>query len=905
MFKKFASIVLTLAFMATLIVVPPVQAEYTNQWTDSFEEGSGAMSGNHYVSSGENGLLIKSASYTSYTPSLKLGPAMGYNGTGGLHVNCTTKMSDGEYWSTGITTRGVTLEENTAVVLSYKIKLLEMEKISSVKEYLFLSGVTGSGRISNSSQSALRYLTPGNNGTTENFEIGKWYTIVTKVTGTGTTKSTTTYVLNEDNTLKGTSTKNITITVGSAYTAATQPIYLWPVFAVSNTAKKDLVFDDISLTKINTSNTQSISFNGIRSNIKDGETGVALDKTFRLAFDHDLASTAADTVKLYKKADTQKTSPIACTVSAKAYDSFLLTPSELELNTEYVLDFSGVTSAQGAAISQTSQSISFKTVDPGEQPIAPVQFVSAAATSGNFTDGTYSNAPLTDAFTLNFDSAILEPTYGTAVKLYKTADNSETAVAATLTMADDEKSFTLTPKAALSLGTNYTIDFAGVKTSLGGAIEGTSAVTFTTIASRAPLYVTDDFEAAATINGSLAGGNYKTSDVLNSFSSYTYVVDNVGIGGGKGLRLNNVGSPNTVTIKTKNFELDESETLFLEYKIKINSLNAASTQAVYLTLTDSTVLYPTSGETIFKMLDYGEKTYITDQGQGRSYAYDSSKWYTMLVKIGRKSQSGYVFDENGNVVLEQNYNMSLSNLVKYEITSISSTNTEISMYLDDFKAYRVQNEAFAPIDSKSTVTNGATGIGTTGDIKLVFNQAFAKFTPDVVGAISFYEGSTKLDATIRRNGGNEIIITPAQSLNAGRTYTIKVANGLTSLSGKAYGGPAEISFTTKTIYNINPVSTTLAIAQDGSISAGSKTLVVDNVGDVVESPVIVVAVYADHRLDKLIGCEVFDVDSLTARENTLEFTLANSYANAGSVKILIYDSMSDLKPLMKAYKITK
>ena len=915
--KKILSLFTVLCLMTLLIAIPSVvQADYANKWTEDFEnETSGGIEyskGSYYVSSGDDGLFIYPNSIATdnvWSKHLELSPDGGVGGTRALRIHCDESQNGTNWRGAHTALRGITLKENTAVVLRYKIKYTKLPTaVTSSGASIHLSSVLGGKKYININDAAIR-------GTISYFQLGKWYTIVTKVTGTGATKATTSYIWDETGALTHSETRNVTITIPSGVEIANQPIYMFPVVVPELSTQSELYLDDVSLTEIKTDNTENIAFDAIGSNIANGATGVALNKTFRIAFDHDLASTAADTVKLYKKSDTEKKSPIAYTVSAKAFDSFLLTPSGLEPNTEYVLDFSGVTSSAGAAISQTSQSISFKTVDPGETPIEPVKFVSAAATSGNFTDGTYSNAALTDAFTLNFDSAILEPTYGTAVKLYKTADTSKTAIAATITMSDDAKSFVLTPSAALSLGTNYTIDFAVVMTSLGGTIEGTSAITFTTIASRGTLYVTDDLEAAATINGSLSGSNYKTSNILDYFSSYTSVADGAGVDGSKGIKIDNTSSSgSTVSISSKSFDLDESETLFVEYKLNIKDVSvgdtASTNQAGYFTISNANSLYPGSSNAIFKFIKDTDSTTgntyypMTNNGQSRKMTWDADEYYTVVMMITRTAQNGYVYDEEGNLLLEASLEQNLNDSVKVNWLSINSNKNILNMNLDDFKVSRVQNETLDPIDSECTVTNGAIDIATTGDIKLVFNQPLYK----VIKAnevFSLYEGDNKVNATIRRNGGNEIIITPAQSLDAGITYTINVANTLTSLSEKAYSGPTAISFTTKSIYKVNAKNTTLAITEDGSIVAGDKTFVVDNVGDVVLNPILIVAVYADHRLDRLIGCEVFDIDSLTARENTLKFTLANSYADAGSVKILIFDSIEVLKPIMKAYNITK
>ncbi len=891
----------------SLLEVPQVSADFTEQWTDSFESGSGVILdkdenvttgvGRYYKSN--NGFLIPTNGIThpNNANHISIGSGMGFNGSNGLYVNCNVAANSGNYYGTAVATKSVTHEEGTELILRYKLKLLEMEAPENTSTYfLFLSGVTnGAESPRNKNRAGLIYY-----GT--NYDMEEWYTFVTKVkteiSGDSLTAKTKTYVLNEDNTLKTTATKDITIPITEGKTAATQPIYLWPVSTQQNAKKKSLVLDDVSLTRIKADNTQKISFDPTGSNVYDGQTGIAINKTFRLAFDHELNSTAAKTVALYKKSDTQKTSPISCTILQEegAFDSFLVTPAALDVNTEYVFDLSGIKSSAGATVSDSSKTISFKTFDPGDAPIEPLALTKVSATGGDFANGTYTGAALEDKFTLTFDQEVLLPTYGTDVKIYKTADDTKTAIGAEVSLSNDMKSLEITPSTKLALNTNYTIDFSGVKSNTGVGVGETKTCTFTTVATRPAFYIEDDLSAAK------VGGAefYENSDILTKPSSTISIADGFGYDASRGFKADNTEGYASVALYTNSYELDESETLYFEFKFKINSMSTETGSNLgYFCINDSGQSNAAS-RALFKLLKTDEGVVLSDNGQGNKFSYKTGAWYTMLMAVKRDSQQGYIYDDKGALAFDVSRTKAYSDSVKLGITyGSTSTKTAGEVFYDDFKVYRIQNDSLALNNTYSTVYDNMKDAPTTGTHKLVFNQPFGKGMNASV--FSLYQGEEKVNATIKRVGGNEIRITPLESLKAGRDYTIKFTEA-TTLSGTRLE-KNEITFTTKKIYDVNALSSSLEASSDGKLASGNVTLTVDNVGNTISDCVVIVAVYGDSRLSKLVGLEMADGKTLLHGENTISVNISKNYEDVSYVEFLIYDKISTLKPLMKGFKV--
>ena len=140
-------------------------------------------------------------------------------------------------------------------------------------------------------------------------------------------------------------------------------------------------------------------------------------------------------------------------------------------------------------------------------------------------------------------------------------------------------------------------------------------------------------------------------------------------------------------------------------------------------------------------------------------------------------------------------------------------------------------------------------------------------------------------------------------MDDGTTYTIKFASTFGALSGNE-SAVSDISFTIKKIYDLQVKSSTLAIT-DKTVTAGDVTVWVKNVGTQSASVVPIAVIYDDSRLKKLLGIEIFAEQNISLGENPIVLSFENAYQGVGSVEILMYDNLKNLKPLMHNYKITE
>ena len=902
--KKFISAILCVSIVLTmsLSMVVTVSADYTSIESDNFED-SGEIVTTNYASSyvSNNGLLVHwgdlvpDSSWTSNHLSLE--ENKGYNGTTALYLHTDTDIMSGAlYRQATVQTKGVVIGENEELIVRYKVKVKQIGA-----PYVPMPGISGkNGEAPSTSRTiALAYSWSG-------FDPDKWYTIVAKISGATATKSVDYYAVCEDGTIFDKISKNVTIGVDTTnYTEATQPIHIWPVYIPTAGGKDEsdqshIYMDDFYMAKVSTLSNQNISLDAAASTISDGAEDVLLTPTFRLVFDHSVEEGTLDTVKLYKKSDTNKQNPIACSISAKTFDGFTLKPSnKLDVNEDYVIDISGVSSTNGQVFVEEEKSIGFSTIK--ELPSEPVTFTGAAATKGgSFTEGNLTNVELDDSFTLTFDKPLSQPDASRDIVLYKSADVNKTGVSISATLSTDKKSVTVKPSSALSLNTEYTLSFEGVTSEEYGVLSGTKQVTFSTVVTRAAICLAEDFDNAT---GQI---NVYDSDILDETSG-SYTFDSTGYGKTTAVRLNSVVTNNNVNLMdTKGYSLDASEKIAFEFKLNVKSYTdlADIGHSMALGVGNDGDLSTGTGfaDTIFGIQRGENGPYIGHASTSQQLVLDPNVFYTIVIVSTTTSQTGYVYDEEGTLVYTRsipNLTTPINGAARFVCGTTGARQVRADVTFDDFKVYRIHNHTLNIDSARSSVTDGAKDVNMGGAIKLAFNQPLAEGAAEKV---SLYLGDQKLNATAEHMGGSEIAITPIDALSPGRTYKIKIDNPQ-SLFGQAYDGPASISFTTKTIYNINALGAALTVA-DGAVSAGEKTVTLDNLGDTVSDAVLVVAIYSDSRPARLIGWEMFDAD-VAAGESTVTVTLANNYQNAGSAEILLYNSMASLKPLMKSYKISQ
>ena len=163
-------------------------------------------------------------------------------------------------------------------------------------------------------------------------------------------------------------------------------------------------------------------------------------------------------------------------------------------------------------------------------------------------------------------------------------------------------------------------------------------------------------------------------------------------------------------------------------------------------------------------------------------------------------------------------------------------------------------------------------------------------------------GEEKVNATVSRVGASVIRIKPATLLKGETTYTVKFDDTLTSLTGNA-SDIENISFTTDRAYPIEITATTLAISGN-AVNSGSYTISIDNKGEAAADVKVVVALYSGETLDRLIGCEMFDI-TVAKGASTPTIALSNSYSGVGRVKILTYESLKTMKSAAFGYVINE
>ncbi|NLB80094.1 MAG: Ig-like domain-containing protein [Clostridiaceae bacterium] len=884
MLKKTFTLALSVFILMTQAVIPPVSAEYTSRTADNFEAGSVIehASGYYYASDAASGAFIRPGS-DSWAKHISLVEGIGYNGTRGLYLHSdTTKYASGNYRVSSIMTKGITMTGGSTILVQHKIKF---EGLPADAQIAF--GVFQTDQTAPSSVLAGAFSSYGSTIVNTGYTIlvGVWYTMVYEITGMGTSKQVNSYVIDENNTVCISTNKAITVKL------ADSPIYCYPVFICGNVTTEPVraVVDDFSMTEY-TAASQAVSLDPTRTSIADGTVNIPLNQVFTLGFDQSIAEGAADAVTLYETADNTK-APIAVTLTNKTFHSFTVKPIQpLTLATQYTLDVSGVSNAAGLALTG-QKTIAFTSYDPDHVEIEPVH-LDPAGTS--FAQG-QTEIGLEDDLTLAFNQDILPPVAGSSVTLYKTADTTKTPIDIEIS-AVTARGFTVKSLLPLSFATGYTLDFSGVTTTLGGAIEGTSTLNFTTILSGPMFRAQDTLEEA--VSGT--SGTLYESSVLAKTNAYVSVETGYGYEGSQGIRVYNTGAGNA-DLWTQSYELDESETLYFECKINIAEMSG---DGLYMSLNSVSF-----GRTIFRVGKNSEGKYYIAAYDGQSpYYYTPNTWYTMVWKVGINAQYGYLFDENGLLVYEVTYTGSRARPVTspvtfYPVGRITGTNMDVR--LDDIKVYRLAVSHGISLDNEdSSVTDGAAGVVPQAYITLAFNQPLGKNPADGEGAVALYKGDERVPAVVRRVGANTIRITPNVLLEPGTEYTITYP-GIASLSGNSRSGADHLSFTTRSVYSIKTTGTSLIIQENGTVFSGAIQLYLQNNAEAVDNAVFVVALYGENKLSQMVGLEVFQNQTIEEGSSEITLSLARNYAGVRYAEIFLYNDISDLTSLMYGCKVIK
>ena len=445
----------------------------------------------------------------------------------------------------------------------------------------------------------------------------------------------------------------------------------------------------------------------------------------------------------------------------------------------------------------------------------------------------------------------------------------------------------ITPKAGFAPNTNYEINIVSPTALYGTRYSGDNQITFKT--SRGLVCIEDNFESAAP---GTQGGSY-SSDLLKAVDGAGASISaNVGFEESKGLAFNTTGVNALLYVQDIAWDsVTSEETIVFEYKFKVNSFTSGAT---WIGATTGSI---TGGWTNMKIVPSGEVVKVTNGDGGSAMDLAIGKWYTMVLRIKKgEAAASYLYDETGAVYKTRTaVNKWESGTLKiYPFAPIATT---MEAVVDDFKLYYESGQKLGL--KSSSVVNGATGVNIGEYIELTFNQPLAN---DAASKIALYIGEEKVASTVSRVGASVIRIKPSALLKGETTYSVKFNDSLTSFTGNT-SDIADISFTTDRAYPVEITTTTLAISQN-AVNNGSYTISFDNKGEAAADVKVVVALYSGETLDRLIGCEIFDV-TIAKGVSTSAIALANSYSGVGRVEVMTYESLKTMKSVAFGYVINE
>lgn len=448
----------------------------------------------------------------------------------------------------------------------------------------------------------------------------------------------------------------------------------------------------------------------------------------------------------------------------------------------------------------------------------------------------------------------------------------------------------ITPKTGFASNTNYEINIVSPTALYGTSYTGDNQITFKT--SRGLICIEDNFESAA---AGTQGGSY-SSTLLKAVSgagkNTASISATTGFEGSKGLAFNTTGTNALLYAQDIPWDsVTNEETIVLEYKLKVNSLTSGATWI------GSTTGSITGGWTNMKIVRSGDVVKVTNGDGGTPMDLATGKWYTMVLKFKKGAAAeSYLYDETGTEYKTRTAGNKWESGT-LQIYPFAPIETTMDAAVDDFKLYYESGQKLGL--KSSSVANGQAEVNIGEYIELTFNQPLAS---NAASKIALYTGEEKVNATVSRVGASVIRIKPATLLKGETTYTVKFDDTLTSLTGNA-SDIENISFTTDRAYPVEITQTTLAISGN-AVNSGSYTISFDNKGEAAADVKVVVALYSGDTLDRLIGCEIFDV-TVAKGASTPTVTLANSYSGVGRVKILTYESLKTMKSAAFGYVINE
>lgn len=210
MLKRISAAVLIISMLVVTSAITPVMAVST-YLTDDFENAednivNASTSGVNYYYVSDNGLFIKPGR-SMWSEHISIAENKGYGDA--LYINCnkTWTSNKDKIRGAALVTKGITLTdkdetagtEENAIVLRYKINI-EYYNITATSNAMRLSGITTANGANDEpkttstafevgTENGKAYFMNGNRSKMYEFANNKWYTVVTKISGSGTNKN--------------------------------------------------------------------------------------------------------------------------------------------------------------------------------------------------------------------------------------------------------------------------------------------------------------------------------------------------------------------------------------------------------------------------------------------------------------------------------------------------------------------------------------------------------------------------------------------------------------------------------------------------------------------------------------------------------------------------------------------
>lgn len=251
-------------------------------------------------------------------------------------------------------------------------------------------------------------------------------------------------------------------------------------------------------------------------------------------------------------------------------------------------------------------------------------------------------------------------------------------------------------------------------------------------------------------------------------TAHFYIEKNIGRSGA-GLSMTSFAGTNTELWYIQE-DLENGKTTIFSYDFKVTKRNAAGKATNYFSVAGDG---KNDGTFINSKDDDGYITVLADNTQ--KYPFSENVWYTIVVIVDGYELSSYLFDENGNVLLQtsKDYSKTSQTTTKARIARLDGYTEEgTEMYLDNIEKHVYYPLQTAPTLKKSSVSNGEVGIARNSSFEFTFDQ-------DVTGnvVITDKDGVEVSGVTTTKTAYNKLKVTFADNmlLEKKQNYTISFA----------------------------------------------------------------------------------------------------------------------------------